>query len=88
MLISSARDMEVNKIEFGLAKSTYQVNAALSKSEKYALADQIRVSSRLVCANLREAWTKRCFPSLFLSKLTDADDELNETKTWLDFAFY
>ena len=55
MLISSAKDMEENKIEFGLARSTYQVSAALSKSEKYAMTDQIRRSSRLVCANLREA---------------------------------
>jgi len=56
------------------------------KDEKYALTDQIRRSSRSVCANLREAWAKRRYPAHFLSKITDADAENSETDTWLDFA--
>ncbi|MCP5002574.1 MAG: four helix bundle protein, partial [Planctomycetes bacterium] len=53
---------------------------------RYALTDQIRRSSRSVCANLREAWAKRRYPAHFLSKLTDCDGENSETDTWLDFA--
>jgi four helix bundle protein len=54
--------------------------------EKYSLTDQIRRSSRSVCANLREAWAKRRYEAHFLSKLTDSDAENSETDTWLDFA--
>ena len=64
---------------------------AASKSfpaeEKYSLTDQIRRSSRSVCANLREAWSKRRYEAHFVSKLTDTDGENAETETWLDFAY-
>ena len=54
--------------------------------ERYSLTDQIRRSSRSVCANLREAWSKRRYQAHFVSKLTDADGENAETDTWFDFA--
>ena len=54
--------------------------------ERFSLTDQIRRSSRSVCANLREAWAKRRYEAHFISKLTDADGENAETDTWLDFA--
>lgn len=51
--------------------------------EKYALTDQVRRSSRAIGANIAEAWAKRRYPAHFISKLTDADGELNETRHWL-----
>lgn len=54
--------------------------------ERYSLTDQIRRSSRSVCANLREAWAKRRYETHFISKLTDCDGENSETDTWLDYA--
>jgi four helix bundle protein len=54
--------------------------------EKYSLTDQIRRSSRSVCANLREAWAKRRYEAHFISKLSDCDGENSETDTWLDYA--
>lgn len=50
------------------------------------MTDQIRRSSRSVCANIAEAWRKRRYPKHFISKLSDADAEAAETQTWLDFA--
>jgi four helix bundle protein len=47
------------------------------------LIDQIRRSSRSVGANIAEGWAKRRYPAHFLSKLTDADGELQETQHWL-----
>ena len=35
---------------------------------------------------MAEAWAKRKYPAHFLSKLTDADGELQETLHWLDTA--
>ena len=50
------------------------------------MTDQIRRSSRSVGANIAEAWAKRRYPAHFLSKLTDADGELQETLHWLTSA--
>lgn len=43
-----------------------------SPEERYALTDQIRRSSRAVCAIPAEAWRKRRRRKHFFSKLTDA----------------
>jgi four helix bundle protein len=50
------------------------------------LTDQIRRSSRSVCANLAEAWWKRRYEAAFISKLSDAESEAAETQVWLEFA--
>jgi four helix bundle protein len=50
------------------------------------LTDQIRRSSRSVCANLAEAWRVRRYEASFFSKLTDCEREAAETQTWLEFA--
>jgi four helix bundle protein len=34
-------------------------------------------------ANVSEAWAKRRYPAHFVSKLTDADGEVQETSHWL-----
>ena len=54
--------------------------------ERYSLTDQIRRSSRSVCANLAEAWRKRRYKAAFVAKLNDSEAEAAETQTWLEFA--
>ncbi len=54
--------------------------------ERYSMTDQIRKSSRSVCANLAEAFRKRKYPNFFVSKLSDSEGEAAETQVWLDFA--
>jgi four helix bundle protein len=50
------------------------------------MVDQIRRSSRSVCANIAEAWRKRRYKAHFISKLSDAESEAEETRVWLEFA--
>ncbi|MBD2416749.1 four helix bundle protein [Anabaena cylindrica FACHB-243] len=50
------------------------------------LTDQIRRSSRSVCANLAEAWRKRRYEAAFVAKLNDCEAESAETQTWIEFA--
>lgn len=69
-----------------MAMEIFEISKGWPKEEKYALTDQVRRSSRAVCANLREGWSKRRYEAHFISKLTDVDAENNETDTWLDFA--
>ena len=72
---------------FELAMKIFEVSKDFPKEEKYSLTDQIRRSSRAVCANLGEAYAKRCYKAHFQSKLTDSDMENCETQIWLLFAY-
>lgn len=86
MLAKSAKELKVYKLGYVLAIEIFEISKTWPKEETYSLTDQIRRSSRYVCANLREAWSKRRYEAHFVSKLTDVDAENNETDTWLDFA--
>ena len=55
------------------------------KTEQYSLTDQIRRSSRSICANIAEAYRKRDYHKHFLLKQTDCLGENCETLVWLDF---
>ena len=56
--ISNHEDLEVYQIAFDAAMEIFHLSKNFPKEEKYSLIDQIRRSSRSVCANLAEAWTK------------------------------
>ena len=84
--INSAKDLSVYKKAYALAMEIFTISKQWPSEEKFSLTDQIRRSSRSVCANLREAWAKRRYQAHFISKLTDSDGENSETDTWLDFA--
>lgn len=86
MAFSDFRDLIVYKKAFELAEKIFDITAHFPKEEKYSLIDQIRRSSRSVCANLAEAYAKRSYPKHFYLKLTDCIGENNETLVWLDFS--
>lgn len=69
-----------------MAMEIFEIFKSFPKEETYSLTDQIRRSSRSVCANISEAYRKRSYEKHFISKLTDADSENSETQVWLDFA--
>ncbi len=85
-LIKSAKELRVYGEAYALAMEIFRVSKQWPKEEKYSLTDQVRRSSRAVCANLRETWAKRRYGAHFVSKLTDSDAENSETDTWLDFS--
>ncbi len=84
--INSVRELEVYKLAFGTAMEIYNISKDFPKEERYSLTDQIRRSSRSVCANLAEGWRKRRYKAVFINKLSDAAQEAAETQTWLEFA--
>jgi four helix bundle protein len=85
-VINSVGDLEVYKLGFDTAMKIFEVSKAFPKEEKYSLTDQIRRSSRSVCANLAEGWRKRRYKAVFTNKLLDSAQEAAETQTWLQFA--
>jgi len=86
MQIRSAKDLTVYQTAYELAMEVFQASKKFPIEERYSLTDQLRRSSRSVCANLRGCWAKRRYEAHFVSKLTDADGENAETETWIDFA--
>lgn len=88
MAIKRVEELCVYKRGFAAAMQIYELSKQWPKEERYALTDQIRRSSRAVCANIAEAWRKRRYPRHFISKLSDADAEAAETRTWLRFALH
>lgn len=86
MKVSKHTDLIVYQIAFKAALHIYELTKTFPKEEKYSLTDQIRRSSRSVCANLAEAFRKRKYPKAFVAKLSDSEGEAAETQVWLDFS--
>jgi four helix bundle protein len=85
-LLRSHRELEVYQLAFDAAMKIYELSKQFPTEERYSLTDQVRRSSRSVCANLAEAWRKRRYERAFLSKLSDSEAEASETQVWLEFA--
>lgn len=79
-------ELEIYKRAFEAAMQVFELSKKFPPEEKYSLTDQIRRSSRSVCANLAGAWRKRRYEAAFISKLNDSEAEAAETQTWLEFA--
>ncbi|MEA5504966.1 four helix bundle protein [Halotia wernerae UHCC 0503] len=82
----SHEDLEVYKKAFDAAMRLFELSKKFPVEERYSLTDQIRRSSRSVCANFAEAWRKRRYEAAFVAKLNDCEAEAAETQTWIKFA--
>ena len=80
MKIRSHKELDTYMMAFKTAMSIFQLRKSFPKDEKYSLTDQIRRSSRSVCANLAEAFRKRKYPKHFVSKLSDSEGEAAENQ--------
>lgn len=83
----SYKDLKVYKLSFEIAMIIYTISKTFPREEKYSLTDQIRRSSRSVCANIGEAYRKRQYPAHFVSKVSDSVMENTETQIWIEFAY-
>ena len=86
MRIQRLTELDVYKKAFDAATVIFESSKSFPKEETYSLTDQIRRSSRSVCANLAEAWRKRRYEAAFIAKLSDSESEAAETQVWLEFA--
>ena len=85
--MGSYRDLQVFQKAYALAMEIFEVSKTFPTEERYSLTDQVRRSSRSICANFGEAYRRVKYPAHFVSKLTDCDAESTETEIWLKFAF-
>jgi four helix bundle protein len=65
----------------------FELTRSFPPEERFSLVDQVRRSSRSVCANIAEAWRKRRYQAAFVSKLSDSETEAAETQVWAELAF-
>ena len=84
--IKTHEDLRVYQTAFDAAIKIFELSKKFPIEERYSLTDQIRRSSRSVCANLAEAWRKRRYQAAFIAKLSDSEAEAAEVQVWLKFA--
>ena len=84
--IRSYKELRVYQAAMDATMQVFELTRTFPGEEKFSMVDQMRRSSRSVCANLAEAWRKRRYQAHFVSKLSDAESEGEETRVWLEFA--
>jgi four helix bundle protein len=86
-IINDFRQLKVYQRAFDMSEKIFELTKTFPKEETYSLIDQIRRSSRSVCANITEAHRRRIYPKSLASRLIDSEAEAAETQHWLDSAF-
>jgi len=66
--LKTHEDLVVYQKAFEAAMRIFNLSKTFPVEERYSLTDQIRRSSRSVCANLAEAWRKRRYEAAFKAK--------------------
>ena len=82
------RDLEVYRRAFQAAMNIFDSSKRFPREETYSLTDQIRRSTRSICASLAEAWRRRRYPAVFVNKISEAEGEAGETQVWIEFAVH
>jgi hypothetical protein len=59
MSAKTYKETKVYKLAFAQAMNVFQTSKNFPKEEMFSLTDQIRRSSRSVCANIAEAYRKK-----------------------------
>ena len=85
-IINRYKNLRVYQNAMDVAMRIVELTKAFPIEDKYSMVDQMRRSSRSVCANLAEAWRKRRYKAAFVAKLSDAESESCETQVWIEFA--
>ncbi len=85
-LVQSHTELESYRKAVEAAMQVFERSRTFPKEETYSLTDQVRRSSRSVCANLAEAWRRRRYRAAFIHKLNECEGEAAETQTWIELA--
>ena len=81
--IKHFRDLDVYQNALETALRVYELSKNFPNGKRYALTDQMRRSSRSVCANIAEAWRKRRYTAAFFPNSATPKARLPKRKcTW------
>ncbi len=84
--VRSYQDLRVFQGAMDACIEVFSISKKFPPEERFSLTDQVRRSSRSVCANLAEAWRNRRHKGAFIAKLDDSLGEATETQVWLEIA--
>ena len=79
-------DFLIYQIAFKLSEDIFNVSENFPDEEKDTLVHQLRRSSEAVYTNIAEAYKKKTNKNQVVNKLTDANTENIECRSWLKFA--
>ncbi len=86
--IRHAKDLEVYKRAYTISLEIHKETLKFPKIEQFALADQIRRSSKSICANLAEGLAKQPHSKAeFARFISMAIGSCSEMETWTSYAF-
>ncbi|MBI9031804.1 four helix bundle protein [bacterium] len=86
MRIRTHEDLRVYQLAYKLAMEIFEKTKSYPTVERYSLIDQMRRSSRSICANIAEAFRVRRYPNHFISKMSISECEAAETQVWVKFS--
>ncbi|RRH96166.1 four helix bundle protein [Mesorhizobium tamadayense] len=86
--VERARDLEVYKRAYAVSLEVHRATLAFPKIEQYALADQLRRSSKAICANLAEGFAKQSHSKAEFARFVSMTmGSCSEVETWISYAF-
>jgi four helix bundle protein len=85
--VETFRNLIIYKKARALSQEVFQITKSFPREEMYSLTDQNRRSSHSIGTQITETWAKRTYEKHFLSKLTDADGEQQETQHWIETVY-
>ncbi|MEO5758073.1 MAG: four helix bundle protein [Mesorhizobium sp.] len=86
--VRRARDLEVYKRAYTVSLEVHKATLVFPKMEQYALADQLRRSTKGICANLAEGFAKQTHSKPeFARFISIAMGSCSEAETWISYAF-
>ena len=84
--IERVDDLEVYRRAYRLSLEVHRASLELPRIEQFALADQLRRSSKSICANLVEGFAKQSRSAAeYRRSLTVAIGSSDETQLWLRY---
>jgi four helix bundle protein len=86
-LIKNPWDMEVFKRSYAASMEIHKKTLTFPKIEQFALASQLRRSSKSICANIGEGFIKQKYSRVeFAGFIAIAEASACETQIWLRYA--
>ena len=86
-LIRNPWDMDVFKLAYGTSLMIHKKTLDFPKTEQYALANQLRRSSKSICANIAEGFIRQKYSRAeFARFVAIAEASACETQIWLRYA--
>ena len=84
--IKDFTDFDVYKKAYNVSLEIHKLSQSFPKEEQFSLTNQIRRSSKSICANIAEGFGKNlAYPQEFKKYLVIAKGSCEETRVWISY---